>query len=117
VSKSWLECPECGDDAIESDDDGLFQEDQEATCQMCGTICRVSVDCGLDCDTEGADGVASAVSNDEVEDIGQPRCDCSCGAVEEFRGKPCLWTCKRCEEWKANVARAALSATAKEVKQ
>jgi hypothetical protein len=39
--------------------------------------------------------VAWVNSFDEVEDIGQSRCDGSCGATEEYVGKPCLWTCPR----------------------
>ncbi len=57
--------------------------------------------------TEEEPGTAWASSHDEVEDIGQPGCDCSCDAVEEFRGKPCLWTCDRAMAWKASVRRAA----------
>ncbi len=90
-----LQCPECGADVFKADAEGLFYEDEEETCQECGTICRVAVDIDS---TEEQPGVASVTSNDEVEDIGQSRCDGSCGAVAKFVGKPCLWACPRAAE-------------------
>jgi hypothetical protein len=39
-------------------------------------------------------------SSELVEDKGQPRCDGSCGAVDEYIGNPCLWTCERANEEK-----------------
>lgn len=94
-----LQCPECGADVFETNENGLFADDEQETCQECGTICRVTVDCSLESDTEGADGVADATSDDEIEDIGQPKCDGSCGAVKEFVGTPCRWDCTRAVEY------------------
>ncbi len=98
-----LQCPECGNDVFEPDADGLYEEGTEATCKECGTKCRVGVDCGDDCNTPGADGTAYAHSDDEVEDVGQPRCDGSCGCVAEFVGKPCLWTCGLTKAWRKST--------------
>jgi hypothetical protein len=96
-----LECPICGDSIFEADENGLFYEDDTATCRTCGTICTVSVD--ESCEVEVNDeicGTASVSTNEDVEDIGQPRCDGSCGAVKEYVGTPCRWNCERALAWK-----------------
>lgn len=94
-----LECPECGSIIeFETNAEGLYCEGQEKTCQECGTKCFVDVDCSIVSDIEGADGVASASSHDEIEDIGQPKCDGSCGSTKEFVGTPCKWDCPRALE-------------------
>lgn len=40
----WLDCPACGEDAIESDSDGMFEDGQSARCPTCGTMVRVTFD-------------------------------------------------------------------------
>ena len=93
-----LQCPQCGQDVFEADADGQFWDDWERACPECGTICRVTAD------GEFAD---VTTNDDAVLDVGQPACDGSCGAVEEFIGKPCLWTCERAKRWLAAVRHAA----------
>lgn len=110
LPRDGLECPECGSVVeFETNAEGLYCEGQERTCQECGTKCFVDVDCSIDCGIEGADGTASAASHDEIEDIGQPKCDGSCGAVKEFVGTPCKWDCTRALEhvkkWKEEQQR------------
>jgi hypothetical protein len=100
-----LECPICGQDIFESDDDGLFYEDDTATCQECGTICRVTVEADS---SEEEPGYAGVTTDESVEDIGQPACDGSCGAVAEFVGQPCRWDCQHAKLWNAAVMRAAI---------
>ncbi|HVJ15819.1 MAG TPA: hypothetical protein VM686_10260 [Polyangiaceae bacterium] len=39
----WLECPECGDELFEADEDGLFYEDEEERCK-CGALCAIRVE-------------------------------------------------------------------------
>jgi uncharacterized paraquat-inducible protein A len=53
--KAWLDCPECGEDAIPSNEEGLFHEDMHAVCPGCQTKLRVVVDEGFDSD-EGHNG-------------------------------------------------------------
>jgi hypothetical protein len=106
MGSATLQCPECGADLFEADADGLFYEDTEATCQECGTICRVTVEGDSDLDEEHP-GYAGVTTDESVEDIGQPACNGSCGAVGEFVGTPCLWNCERAAAWKEAVLRAA----------
>jgi hypothetical protein len=39
--RTYLSCPHCGDDAMASDADGMFLEDDEGTCPSCGVRVRV----------------------------------------------------------------------------
>ena len=44
TDREWLECPCCGEDAIESDEEGLFNEDQGGPCPDCGCLVSVVID-------------------------------------------------------------------------
>ena len=89
----WLEC-NCGAEVFQADEDGMFWDCTTDFCRECGRICTIGTD----------DLTAYVQSNDEAKDIGQPKCDRSCGAVEAFNGTSCLWDCERaktyCDEWK-----------------
>lgn len=91
-----LECPVCGVGLFDPDENGLFYEDERKTCPTCGTICWIAVDESLEVDV-GDEVVGQAWVNtaEDVEDIGQTRCDRSCGSLREFIGTPCRWDCKR----------------------
>lgn len=87
-----LECKICGSEIFVRDEP-WWTEDEEETCAECGTMYTISVDYEQ----------AHASTNEYVEDVGQPRCDNSCGLVymqspalvAEFLGSPCLWNCER----------------------
>ena len=94
MSVSWLECQVCGADCIPSNEDGKFWEDETRTCQECGTINFVRVD------DYGEFPTAHAHSDEEVEDVGQNKCNGSCGAAQSWldsfpEGTPCRWDCER----------------------
>lgn len=77
---TWLDCPVCGTDLFESDEDGKFWTDTAAVCTGCATICWIDVD-DSDCDLDDEDdsGVATVFTFEDIADVGQPRCDGSCG--------------------------------------
>ncbi len=95
VKAATLECPNCTTPVFVVHKDGMFYEDEEAICQRCGLKCRVAVEFES---SEEDPRHAWVSSNDEIEDIGQPKCDGSCGAVKEFVGTPCQWNCPRAAE-------------------
>lgn len=89
-----MQC-ECGDDVFEPDDDGLYYEDEEEYCAACGRMNRVCVT-----DDYSDDATASvSTSDDDIIDVGQPRCDGSaCGACASFLAemtRPCTLDCSR----------------------
>lgn len=97
--KIWLDCPVCGEEVFESDEDGLFWEDTDDVCPGCGTMCQVRIREADDYDPE-VDGEVFGTAyvetgDEEVMDVGQPKCDGTCGSVKEFVGTPCRWNCDR----------------------
>ena len=45
--RKWLDCPDCGEDVLESDEKGFFDEDMPSVRCVCGSLVRVCVDdCG-----------------------------------------------------------------------
>lgn len=91
-----LECPICGEALFKEDEHGFYHEDDQATCQTCGTICWISVDESAETYVEDeAVGTAWVNTSEDVEDVGQTHCDGSCGATTEFVGTPCRWNCPR----------------------
>lgn len=92
-----LQCPGCGGDVFESDEDGMFWEDMEGMCPTCGMLCTVGVD----------DGRACVRSSDTYEDRGQPRCTGACSipsVAAEFIGRPCAWNCEHTKAAKTGMA-------------
>lgn len=99
-----LDCNRCGEAVFTEDDEGMFQEDQHAWCPGCGVACVVVVE---DQGAEGI-GVAGVLTHDErVIDVGQPKCDGSCGAIAEYQGIPCTLDCARCSDADRNELRDA----------
>lgn len=86
----WLQCIVCGQDCIESDENGMFSVDDDAACPDCGTINYITVD-----DDLSENPTADISSNEDVKDIGQNKCNGECGSVESWHGNPCRWDCKR----------------------
>ena len=62
---SWLDCPECGEDAIPSNADGLFHEDMPTVTCSCGARLRVVV--SDDYFDEESPGCAYARLSDEED--------------------------------------------------
>lgn len=103
-----MECPICGEPDL-FPNETLF-EDEEATCQRCGLMCRIAIDgdceCGSESCAEEHSGAAWVNHDDQHEDKGQPRCDASClnglRVTDDWRntflGKPCSWICPRALE-------------------
>jgi predicted RNA-binding Zn-ribbon protein involved in translation (DUF1610 family) len=55
-ARAWIECPDCGEDVIGSDDQGLFRDGDEAVCGECGARVWLSIDAeGGDVCWESAD--------------------------------------------------------------
>lgn len=87
--KHTLDCNCCGAVVFQADDDGLFYEDDETVCPDCATICMV----GIDYDHN----LVYVVEDGHCADVGQMKCDGSCGAPAEFVGEPGnTYDCERC---------------------
>jgi predicted RNA-binding Zn-ribbon protein involved in translation (DUF1610 family) len=43
-ARTWIECPDCGEDVIGSDERGCFGDGDEAVCGKCGTRVWLSID-------------------------------------------------------------------------
>ena len=99
-----FECHCCGSWGLFERSKSYFLEGERATCDECGVVHSIYID---EC---GEDPSANASTADHAEDIGQPRCDNSCGLVavevpalkEEFLGAPCRWDCELAKKWRAN---------------
>jgi len=57
LAREYLECPCCGDDGAESDDEGLFSDGQAL---ICGCVGHVSVDSETDPWINNLDGECPA---------------------------------------------------------
>lgn len=97
MTTTWLDCPVCGADLFESDEDGLFFTYTMAVCLECAVISWIDVDYS-DCDEDDGDscGTATVSTHEHTADVGQPLCTGACGleyltpeAKAEFLGMPC----------------------------
>jgi predicted RNA-binding Zn-ribbon protein involved in translation (DUF1610 family) len=43
-ARTWIECPDCGEDVIGSDERGCFGDGDEAVCGKCGARVWLSID-------------------------------------------------------------------------
>lgn len=85
-----LECNVCSEPVFTADEDGFFYQDESKACSCCSTICQVEIS-----DTERAYAYVSDTGH--CADVGQPKCDGSCGTSAEFIGSPGnTYDCERC---------------------
>ena len=43
MAREWLECPECGEDVVESNEDGLFHEDTKVTIRTASDLLEAHI--------------------------------------------------------------------------
>lgn len=103
ATTTTLDCPNCGADPLfTSDEDGLFYEDTDAVCPECAALCVIGVD----------DDRAYVRYDGEHADVGQPKCNGSCGAIAEYIGQPGdTYDCERCKLRPADGAAATQEGT------
>ncbi len=87
--KDGLSCAHCGSAStlFPFDEDGMVWSEWEQICLECFHRNEIDV----------SDGIASVSADDDCLDVGQPRCDGSCGACEKWvkEDHPCCGDCVR----------------------